>query len=287
MIKTIKLNTGRATLGGRVVLPQKLTGKKRTINVYFCDKDEYTYSTGVGPPIKVLVPTKDNASNLVSSKLSEIRDGGIESIVVHVDVWDKIKFAEDVEIFNHSTNLFAGDEQPSRMTEESTETKFINPTETVLENKKENKKMNIDSTKTMVTQAAADGAKLAGANKFNGLIVSACSKALEKAGVPSELAEAEMAQTIAKIVGPILIHYLAESQGERIDGLLGDKAAARIQEGCKYATQAATVDIMEPLMGFLLPLLKELASSGLNSIMSGNEETGPSLVETDEIEVAV
>jgi hypothetical protein len=270
-----------AKLGGRALLP----GNK-FMNIYHSERDQEDGSNFHN--VKVLTPTKQHASELVSSRLLRLHNDGYRAIVIHKSIWEKIRIAEDVELYNPKTGLFTSEETGLFTSEEKerTRTKATKKTTPKKEIKiKEN--MDTITTKEMLTQAALDGAKLVGANKANELIVDACSKALTKAGVPEELATDEMAQTLFKLVGPIVIHYLATTQEEAIDKLIGDSASERIREGCQYATQAATMDVMEPLLAFLLPLLKDLASNGFNSVMNKKEETGPALISDDKTKVAV
>jgi hypothetical protein len=268
--KFMNMNSGcEAKLGGRFLF----SSGGKYMNIYHVERDD-TEST-YDPTTKVLVPTKSYASDLVSTRLVYHYNNGIRNVVIHKDVWEKIRIAEDVELFDHARGVFATEAETSKSNIQ------IEITNTKAPTIKENK-MNTNSTKEMMTQAALDGAKLVGANKANQLIVDACSKALEKAGVPKEMAEADMAQTVAKLVGPIVIHYLADTQGDTIDNLIGENASVRIKEGCKFATQAATMDVMEPLLAFLLPLLKDLASGGFNKIVNAKEEAGPALVQDEE-----
>lgn len=273
-----------AKLGGRYCFPNQYY-----IDIFYVEKDiKYTSTSG---DVKILTPIRSWAEELTSTNLKKSFDNGKRGVVVCKDIWEQLRLADDVEKYNNRTSRFIGaldgyidendddeegddwedddweddDKEDLDLYEEVEMANNNGKTELIM---KKITTENKSSTMTMVSQAAIDAAKLTGAKKANEVIVGAITAALEKAGIPREFSEDEYAQVILKLMGPILIHYLADTQSEVINNLIGENSANRIKEGCKFATQAATAEVMEPLIAFMVPLLKELASGGLNTVIS-------------------
>lgn len=263
----IKLEGGTpAKFGGRYVFNDQ-SGNKQHLNIYFTDKDEAYRATS--PSTTVLTPTANWTHELGDGPWQRFHKNGGKEIVLSKDTWNEIKQADEVEVFDPQTYGFVSNvtgeivdylPKPNK-TEEK---KLDNIGEKVAAKMSEEKTKN--STLEMVKEAGFDAAKMVGANQANELITQSLKKALQSMGLTHEFLESEAGHKLMKIIGPLAIHYAADTQAEFINGLVGQNASDHIKEGCKFATQAAIGDVMEPLLTFIVPTLKELATMGIENL---------------------
>lgn len=256
-----------ARLGGRFTFEEDSI--QHHLKIYYVDEDK-PYSPKEGN-YAILTPTSSWAHDMGTDSFKRHQRGGIDGIIVHKDVWDKIRLAEEIENYDHATdrwisNLDSIDPQPAD--EKAAEPIEVTDQETPKEKKETVKKMSDESTIGMVGKAALDGVKLVGASQANEAISKFAIKGIQATGVvPDEFLESEAGKLLIKFVGPIMLHWFASTQGEMIDGIITDGSAEKIKATCQLATQAVTAETIEPLIMFLVPLLKGLATGGLDALV--------------------
>jgi len=264
----VKLENGVvAKLGGRYAFMDN--GVQRYLEVFYTEQDK-AYRASDNDTV-VLTPTSSWTHELGDGPWQRMTKNGTKRIVLAKDTWSEIKLADEVEVFDPESYAFV-----SKRTGNVVEYKTRPEPKTTKENNKNlddisekvAKKMTTNSTLDMLKGAGIDATKSVGANQANELITSGLKRGLVAMGLPQEYIDSEAGHRFLKILGPILIHYMADSQADFIDGLIGDNASNNIKEGCKFATQKAMEDVMEPFLEFVAPLLKDLASMGANSIGS-------------------
>jgi len=272
----IKFDNGTvAKLAGRYKFEDD-DGNDQYLKIYTVEKD-----VALKPKDRetyVLTPTLHWTHQLGDKQWQALHKEGSKSIVLHIDPWEigPIKEANEIEVFDYAQNAYvskSGDIFKIIKTTKDNSSK-TNSFDEISEKLKEEKKYmsNTNSTLDMIKVAGIDAAKTVGAAQVNGMVTSAIIKGAESLGLPSEFLESENGKRVLALLGPLAIHYAADTQAEYIDNLIGDNASENIKEGCKFATQAALQDVMEPLLEFLVPLLKEIASAGAATV--GNVAKG-------------
>jgi len=267
--KVIKLEGGEeAELGGRYTYRED--GEEKYVYLYYVNKDQ-AYKSNNNDTV-VLTPTANWTHELGDAPWQRYHKQGTDKIVLSKATWSEVKVADEIENFNPEDFSFVSNrthevveylERPAEP--QNPEKKLDNISEKVA------KKMSEDTSNTtlsMFKQAGIDAAKMAGANQANELITSTFKKGLAQFGLQNEFIESEAGHKLIKLMGPLIIHYIADTQGEMIEGFLGENAPEHIKEGCAFATEAAMGDVIQPLMGIMLPLLKDLAATGVNSLAS-------------------
>lgn len=233
-------------------------GGSRPLKIYVVEEDR----PYVAPArrFETFTPTSKHIGSLTAESLRFLIQYGTKGIVIHKDLWHKVKAADEISEYTGIENMTA------------TKTwKNMTGNESLIMNEKKN------STLNMMGQAFVDGAKTVGAAQTNDLISSGLKKMALSMGLSEEYVNSDLADFVTKLGGPALIHYLATSQSDQIDQLLGRGASSNIQEGTKLATQKVFQDVMEPLVQFLFPLLKELASGGLATVAKADPIDAPNL----------
>ena len=228
-----------------------------------------------------LVPTAVHRSNLNDQVFVKYSNSGIKNLVFHQDVWEAAKAADEIEIYSNITKQFYNNETQLKQSEEQStlEQNHKEESNKIMTEKKSNSTMN------MLTQAGLDAAKQVGAGKANEVLTEALKKGLKAAGVPDQYVESQLGLVAMQLLGPAGIHYLAETQAETIDNMIGNGSAERIKEVCKFATQSVAVDYMQPLMAFAIPVLKELASNGMQTMTQ--EDSTVEMFDTQKEKVTV
>jgi hypothetical protein len=255
-----------AKLGGRFAFDES-DGSRQSIKIYYVDEDK-PYSPEKGN-YTCLTPTSAWAHDMGTESFKRHARAKLDGIIVHKDVWEKIRIAEEIENYDYSTdrwisNLDSVDPQPAKI--QTAET--VDKQDTDKQFKKEKKMSDETGTMGMIGKAALDGVKLAGANQANEAIAKYTIKGIRATGLlPDDFLESEPGRLLVKFLGPVLLHYFAQTQSEMIDNLITEGASTKIRDTCKLATQAVTAETIEPLLMFLVPLLKGLATGGLDSLM--------------------
>lgn len=258
-----KLENGvTAKLGGRYCYEDN--GRQNYVDVFYTEQDK-AYRA-VDRETVVLTPTASWTHELGDGPWQKFHKNGAKRIVIAKDAWSEIQHADEVENFDYEKYGFVS-KRTGQVThyldkpepEVAEEKKLDNISEKVA------KKMTTNSTLDMLKDAGIDATKSVGANQANELITSALKKGMLAMGLPKEYIETEAGHRFMKIMGPIAIHYMADAQSDFIDNMIGENASDNIKEGCKFATQKAMEDVMEPFLEFVAPLLKDLASLGMNS----------------------
>lgn len=258
-----------AKFGGRYKFKDE-NGNPQYLPIYYVEEDK-AYRCNNKDTV-VLTPTASWTHELGDSPWQKKHKQGIRKIVLAKIAWDEIKVADEIEVFDPENHTLVSNvngqitEQVQRVEQEKPkdiDKKLENISEKVAQKMTEDKK---NTTLDMIKEAGIDAAKMTGANQANELITGALKKALKSMGLTHEFIESEAGHRLMKILGPLAIHYAADTQSEFIDGLVGKNASENIKEGCKFATQAAMGEIMEPMLQFIAPLLKDLASMGASGI---------------------
>lgn len=266
---SIKLEGGvEAKLGGRYTYSED--GITKHLYIYHVEKDQ-AYQSNDNNTV-VLTPTANWTHDLGDGPWQRYHKQGTEQIVLSKDTWNEVKVADEVQNFNPADFSFVSNrtnevvdylERPAEPVDP--DKKLDNISEKVAKKMSED---NQNSTLSMLKQAGVDAAKMAGANQANELITSAFKKGLLQMGLTHEFIESEAGHKLMKLLGPLAIHYLADTQSDFIESTIGENATERIKEGCTFATQAAMGDVIEPLMMIMVPLLKDLATTGASSLAS-------------------
>ena len=268
---SIKLEGGvEATLGGRYTYTED--GESKLLYIYHVEKDQSYQSNDKNTA--VLTPTANWTHDLGDGPWQRYHKQGTEQIILSKATWTEVKVADEVENFDPENFSFVSNrtnevvdylERPLEIPKIDEEKKLDNISEKVAKKMSED---NTNSTFSMLKKAGVDAAKMAGANQANELITSAFKKGLLQMGLTHEFIESEAGHKLMKLLGPLAIHYLADTQAEFIENTIGENATENIKEGCQFATQAAMGDVIEPLMMIMLPLLKDLAATGASSLAS-------------------
>jgi len=266
----IKFENGTvAKLAGRYKFEDD-DGNDQCLNIYTVEKD-----LALKPPKNketyVLTPTINWHHQLGEEQWKALHKEGNKSITVHNDLWEKgpLYKANEIEVFDYAQNAYVSkDGQIFKIIKTTKETGSNISLDEISDKLKEEKKYmsNTNTTLDMIKEAGIDAAKTVGAAQVNGVITAAIIKGVKSLGLPDEFLESENGKRFLALLGPMVIHYAADTQADYIDNLIGENASENIKEGCKFATQAALQDVMQPLMEFLVPLLKEIASAGANTV---------------------
>lgn len=275
----IKLENGvEANFGGRYTFQDKETGEKNLLDIFYVDQEK-AYRAADQETF-VLTPTASWTHELGDGPWQRFHKNGIKRIVLSKQTWNEVKIAEEIEPFDPETYEIISNltgkvveklerEEPESKKEKKKKKNLDNISEKVTKN------MSTNNTLDMIKEAGIDAAKMAGANQANEIITAGMKKGLGALGLTNEFLESEAGHNLMKLIGPLGIHYVASTQAEYIDNLIGSNASENIKEGCKFATQAAIGDVIGPLMEFLVPMLKELATVGVNSIASAGSASNP------------
>lgn len=259
--------------GGRYVWVED--GEQKSLDFYWVESNE---AVGTKDRAAIsLIPTKSWTHEFGPEPWKARHKEGIRRVFVEKKVWERLAEAGEMQEFDYDrygfvnklTNTFIGVERPQKAEQKKKSLEDISQ-------KVVNKNMSTSNTTlstsnttlSMLKSAGVDAAKLVGANQANEIITSSIKSGLAKFNLKSEFLDSELGTMVMKAAGPILIHYLADTQAETINNMLGQNAAANIKEGCKFATQANMQDTLQPLIAFLIPMLKDLASLGASSIAS-------------------
>lgn len=285
-----KLNLEGGTIaeyGGRYAFVDD-NGDQKYMNLYFTEHDKAYRSTD--PKAVVLTPTSQWHNELGPAPWQRMVRNGQDKVVLAKEIWEQVKKAEEIEVFNPETNEIVsnktGDVVDYISRPQTKKAKLSEETlETISEKVSQMSEEEETTTLNMLKAAGIDAAKTVGANQANELITSNLKKALHSIGLSHEFIESEAGHRLMKIIGPLAIHYFADTQSKFINEMVGPNASKNIKEGCKFATQAAMGEVMEPMLMFLVPLLKDLASMGVQSIASAAKGTSEAaLLEEDEKE---
>ena len=221
-------------------------------------------------------------------------------MIFHQDLWNVVSGndVDEVEIYSDKTKEFYSNIETLRLAEtkhaqraekiEETEAKADNTKEEVQEiiSKKRSKKTQKDkemsdtqttkkknATLAMLKDAGLDAVKQVTAGEVNEQMALLITKGLKTAGVPDKYVDSELAKVLIRVLGPGGIHWIAETQSDSIDEMLGAGFSEKLKSASKFATQSVAVDYVKPAMAFVIPMLKELASTdGLASLMTEVEE---------------
>lgn len=272
-----------ATLQGRLAFKEPDSGDFIFLNIYSVPEDKAvkTYEKN----IEIFTPMSSNAYRLTLDNLlkwSKRENGGL---VISKQYWDDYfsKAEEDIDVYDSANGMFTSldaaraKEYVKILHAKNMQKEIENIQEKTTSDKKEKKTMNTfnNGTVNMLGDAVKQGAKLAAANQANQMLSDLALSAIQKAGVPEEFLEDDTVKNIFKVAVPILLHFLAESQGQTIDNWVTEGAADRIKEVCGLATTVNTQEVIAPMLSMLIPALKEMATTistqGYEKIMGGLE----------------
>lgn len=110
----------------------------------------------------------------------------------------------------------------------------------------------IKNTGGAMGAAILSGAKMAGANKLNDTIKDAAKRVLVKWGVDKEMLDTPAVDAVLKLTTPFVLHYVCEKYPQIVPG------SEAIKHGAEKAIEAATFQVLMPLLADLGPELLEI-----------------------------
>lgn len=242
-----------AKYGGRLRLEDD-----KYLHIYCIDKDVTTdenFSTSE-KNTKILVPiTKYKNEISYENFVSFVNEKNTNKLVLSKTIFEMFKQADDCEYYDYENKCFRILPNNNEIVE-----KFDL-------DQKEKKTMS-DTTLSMIKNASIQAVKSEAAKEANAAITANVKKALKLANLQTEFFDTPVGTQLIQLLGPSLIDYIALYQEEAINSMLGKNASKRIREGCKLAMEESLKDVIGPLIKFVLPMLKDLASMGINAANS-------------------
>jgi len=252
----------------------KLVGRMSVNNgrllIYSVQEDKPYVVASSNNDIAILTPTKSFASKMSVDNVNIMLKNGTKGSVIHHDYWERIKFGSEIEVYDEEDNLFYRLEDYELLTkkrkEKAKQKKMSNAKDKDTAQTQDTETEELPNTVQAMGGAFMEGGKIAAARKANRKFSALLRKYMKNAGLPAQYVDSELAKLALEVAGPSGIHYIVTRYSRKIDKALGKGKSKMIADACLLAGKGVGIDVVEPALDFILPMLNELASIGFGSL---------------------